>query len=110
VDGSSGQFVVCEQILDQLIKDTQTFPEAYNKRATLHYLTGRYQKSLDDIALTLELEPRHFGALSGKGMVLQKMGRNAEALVAYREAVNVHPHMLGARLAIKQLEGLAPDL
>jgi tetratricopeptide (TPR) repeat protein len=105
-----GQYAVSEAILNQLIQDTQQFPEAYNKRATLYYLMGKYQASLDDISLVLNLEPRHFGALSGKGMVLQKMGRNGEALAAYKEAIAVHPHMVGARLAIQQLEALVPDL
>jgi tetratricopeptide (TPR) repeat protein len=105
-----GALAESEAILNQLITSTQSFSEAYNKRATLYYLMGRYQQSLDDIALTLELEPRHFGALSGKGMVLQRMGRNGEALAAYREALLVNPHMVGARLAIKQLEQVVPDL
>ncbi len=106
----SGRFPLSEDILNRLIAQTKTFPEAFNKRATLYYLMGRYEESLSDIALVLDLEPRHFGALSGKGMVLQKMGRNAEALSAYREALVVHPHMVGTRLAIQQLESLLPDL
>jgi Flp pilus assembly protein TadD len=59
---------------------------------------------------TLDLEPRHFGALSGRGMIYQRLGRNAEALIAFKQALEIHPTMVGARLSVKQLEQLLPEL
>jgi tetratricopeptide (TPR) repeat protein len=105
-----GSFKLSEQMLNQLLEVTQSNAEVYNKRATLYYLMGRYEESLADIVKVLELEPRHFGALSGRGMVYQRLGKPLEALAAYREALLVNPHLLGARIAVKQLEKLEPDL
>jgi predicted negative regulator of RcsB-dependent stress response len=53
---------------------------------------------------------RHFGALSRRGMILQRQGKNAEALAAYKEAPSMNPNMVGARIAVKQLEQLVPEL
>jgi tetratricopeptide (TPR) repeat protein len=106
----SADFRLSEEMLNRLIAKTQTYPEAFNKRATLYYLMGKYDQSLADIVTTLDLEPRHFGALSGRGMILQKLGKNKEALEAYRHAAAINPHMPGAAIAIKQLEQLLPEL
>lgn len=99
-----------ERQLDALLRQTQTFPEAYNKRATLYFMMGRYDESLSDIAITLELEPRHFGALSGRGMILQRLGRKAEAIAAYKEALAINPNLEGAKAAVRLLEIQAPGL
>ncbi len=104
------EFQKCLDLLNQVLARTTDFPEAYNRRATLYFLMGRLDESLIDIVATLELEPRHFGALSGRGMIYQRLGKNSEALSAYREALSMNPHMLGPRLAVQQLEKLVPDL
>jgi tetratricopeptide (TPR) repeat protein len=98
------------KILDALVVEAPEFAEAWNKRATLYYLLGRYEESLADISKTVDLEPRHFGALSGRGMVLMKMGKNAEALAAFKEALVVNPNMTGARLSVQALEKQFPEL
>jgi tetratricopeptide (TPR) repeat protein len=103
-------FPNAEKQLNALLVKTQTFPEVWNKRATLYFLMGRFDESLADIVKTLELEPRHFGALSGRGMIYQRLGKNADAIAAYKEALAIHPYLTGARLAIKQLEKSAPEL
>jgi tetratricopeptide (TPR) repeat protein len=105
-----GALQLSEQKLNSLLGKTQTYSEAWNKRATLYFLMGRYEESLSDIVKTLELEPRHFGALSGRGMVLLRLNRKAEALVAFKEALGIHPKLVGARLAVKQLELESPEL
>lgn len=107
---NSGNFKRSEEMLNRLIGTTKTFPEAYNKRATLYFLMGRFDDSLADIVTTLELEPRHFGALSGRGMIYQRLGRDVEAIQAYKEGLAINPHMLGAALAVRQLEKTAPEL
>jgi tetratricopeptide (TPR) repeat protein len=105
-----GDFKVAEAMLDELLAETKTYPEVWNKRATLYFILGRFEESLTDIVKTLDLEPRHFGALSGRGMIYQRMGRNAEALIAFKQALEIHPTMVGARLSVKQLEQLLPEL
>ena len=56
-------------IFSQLVENFPDYAEAWNRRATLHYILGNYQESIDDIERVLSLEPRHFGALSGLGLV-----------------------------------------
>jgi Flp pilus assembly protein TadD len=103
-------FANAEKQLNALLAKTQTFPEVWNKRATLYFLMGRFDESLADIVTTLDLEPRHFGALSGRGMIYQRLGRDAEALTAFKDALAVNPTMIGARVAVQQLEKKVPEL
>jgi tetratricopeptide (TPR) repeat protein len=105
-----GAFDLADQQMTALLATAQSFPEAWNKRATLYFLMGRMDDSLADIEKVLDLEPRHFGALSGRGMIYQRQGKNAEALAAFKEALSINPNMRGARIAVKQLEQLVLEL
>lgn len=89
---------------DLMIESAPDFAEAWNKRATLHYLMGEYESSLADIEETLALEPRHFGALSGRGLVLMALERWEEAYAAFQETLAVNPHARGARANMRYLE------
>jgi len=100
----AGQRQTALRILDTVIEDQPTFAEAWNKRATLYYMMGDYDRSLADIAHVLELEPRHFGALTGLGTILNDRGKKAEALKAYRRALAIHPFLEGAKKALQQIE------
>ncbi len=103
-------FRLCEELLNRLIMLNKSYAEAWNKRATLYYLMGRYDESLTDIVKTLDLEPRHFGALSGRAMIFKQQGKMPEALAAYREAYAINPRMPGVAAAIKELETAMPEL
>ncbi len=105
-----GAFDLADKQMTQLLATAANFPEAWNKRATLYFLMGRLDDSLADIVKVLDLEPRHFGALSGRGMIYQRQGKNTEALAAYKEALSMNPNMVGPRIAVKQLEKLVPEL
>jgi tetratricopeptide (TPR) repeat protein len=100
----AGQRQTALRILDTIIDDQPTFAEAWNKRATLFYMMGDYDRSLADIAHVLELEPRHFGALTGLGTILNDRGKKAEALKAFRRALSIHPFLEGAKKALQQIE------
>jgi tetratricopeptide (TPR) repeat protein len=92
------------QILDALIEHAPDFAEAWNKRATVNYITGKLDRSLSDIDKVLELEPRHFGALSGLGMIRRDRGDERGALEAFRDALAINPYMSSVRDAVKLLE------
>lgn len=83
---------------DQVVQIAPGFAEGWNRRATLNYLMGRYEASLADIEKTLALEPRHFGALSGRGLVYTALKQLEPALRSFEAALVVHPHLAGARL------------
>lgn len=104
------EFPVAEEILDRLLVARPEFAEAWNRRATLNFLARRYEKSLADIEKVLELEPRHFGALSGRGMIYEAQDKPDEALSAYRDALAVNPHMQAVREKVKLLEKLRPEI
>jgi tetratricopeptide (TPR) repeat protein len=84
--------------LDQMVKIAPDFAEGWNARATVYYLLGRHADSLADIKRTLALEPRHFGALSGRGLVYSALEKWDLALGSFEAALSVNPRMPGARL------------
>jgi tetratricopeptide (TPR) repeat protein len=105
-----GDFKAADKLLSDLLLTAPTYAEVWNKRATLYFLMGRYDESLADIVKTLDLEPRHFGALAGRGMIYQRLGRDVDALAAFKDALAVNPIMPGAGLAVKELEKKSPEL
>jgi tetratricopeptide (TPR) repeat protein len=95
-----------EEALDRFNKVVEIAPdfaEGWNKRATVHYLLDEYQESVDDIERTLELEPRHFGALSGLGLIYMEPGEDDIAIRAFEGALKVNPHLPGAKLNIETI-------
>jgi tetratricopeptide (TPR) repeat protein len=88
---------------DRLVEHAPGFAEGWNKRATVYYLMENYEASVLDIERTLELEPRHFGALSGLGMIYDAIGEPAAALRSFEAAVAINPHLDGARQRIEAL-------
>ena len=86
-----------------LIDHAPDFAEGYNARATAYFQTGDLGPSVADIAKALELNPRHFGALSGLGMIFEELDRPEKALEAYRAADAVNPHMPDVKEAIARL-------
>jgi tetratricopeptide (TPR) repeat protein len=93
-------------VFEEMIAQAPDFAEAWNKRATVNWLLGNQQSSLADIERTLALEPRHFGALSGRGLVYTELEEWDLALESFEAALAVHPTMRGPRVnaeAIRQL-------
>lgn len=92
------------EFLDDLVRLAPDFAEGWNRRATLHFMREEYGASVADIARTLELEPRHFGAMAGLGIILDRLDRDEEALRVFRRALKIHPHLEGAKDAVERLE------
>jgi tetratricopeptide (TPR) repeat protein len=107
---NAAEFDIAEMMFTRVIDGNANYAEAYNKRATLYYILQRYEDSLRDIEKVLDLEPRHFGALSGRGMIYQKLGKYQLAISAYRDALSVNPTMAGVQATLKQLEKLSPGI
>lgn len=97
-------FPLALDVLDQILVIKPDFAEAWNKRATVYFLMNNYGASLSDIRETLELEPRHFGALAGFGMILKAMDRNDEAIKVLKRAIEINPRLENVQEALDELE------
>ena len=93
-------------IFDQIIDLDPEWAEAWNKRATVLYLVGEYQKSQNDIDQVLKLEKRHFGALAGQGLVNIELKNYEKAITSYKKAKEIYPSMKSPEIMIKKLKEL----
>lgn len=94
-------FQGAKDLLDEVIVEAPDYAEGWNQRAFVSFLQGNYEASLEDIERTLALEPRHFGALSGKAMILMTQGRVKLGQDTLREAVDIHPFLRERSMLIK---------
>jgi tetratricopeptide (TPR) repeat protein len=91
------------KLLNGIIEIKPDFTEAWNRRASVYFTKKDFARSLADIREVLVREPRHFGALSGLGIILQDLGDEKGALEAFRRALAVHPHLERVPELMKQL-------
>ena len=97
------------EIFSQIIIADPRWSEAWNKRATVLYLMKQYQSSLDDINITLALEPRHFGALTGQALNYIELKKYDKAIESYKAAQKIYPIIDAAKKMIPQLQELIND-
>ncbi|MHA7776400.1 tetratricopeptide repeat protein [Roseibium sp. M-1] len=91
-------------LLDVVVLLKPSYAEGWNRRATVYYMREDFGKSLVDIERVLALEPRHWGALSGLGIIQRRLGMNEDALKTFRRALEVNPGLENAPKAIEDLE------
>tara|TARA_B100001540_G_scaffold199575_1_gene175791 strand:- start:297 stop:845 length:549 start_codon:yes stop_codon:yes gene_type:complete len=103
---NNNQFNIAIDIFTKVIKLDPNWAEAWNKRATVHYLVGQYQKSQNDIEKVLKLETRHFGALAGQGLVNIKLKNYEKAIKSYEKALEIYPSMRSPEIMIKEIQAL----
>jgi Flp pilus assembly protein TadD len=92
------------QDFNRLVEIAPNYAEAWNKRATIYYLMQDYAASAQDIERTLRLEPFHFGALSGLGLVLLGERRFLEARTAFQTVLEIYPAMTGIKYNLQELD------
>lgn len=101
---AAGETAAAIEHFTALIDHAPEFAEGWNARATAYFVAGEFGPSVNDIARTLTLNPRHFGALSGLGMIFEQLEQPEKALEAYEAALAIHPRLQGVIEAIKRLE------
>ena len=89
---------------NEVVRRRPAFAEGWNKRATIYFLLGEFDKSLQDCAEVFKRNPRHFGALSGAGQIHLLQGNLRRALELFRQALDVNPNLEGAALTIELIE------
>ena len=105
----SRNFGVASMLLDEVVSLAPDFSEGWNRRATLRFIMGDLPGSDDDISKVLALEPRHFGALSGRAMIHMKAGRWQAALETYRAALQANPFLPERHEVVPVLERKAAE-
>ena len=101
---SQNKLETAYETFTKTIELDSSWAEAWNKRATVLYLMGQYKLSQADIDKVLELEVRHFGALSGQGLVQAALKNYQKAIDSYIEAHKVHPNMKSPLIMIEKLK------
>ena len=81
------------KILDELVESEPDWAEAWNQRATMRYVLRDFEGSLADISHVLDIEPKHFGALSGQALILMHQGKMAAGQLVLRKAVEIYPFL-----------------
>ena len=100
-DGDARQALT---VFDAMVQRSPNFAEGWNKRATVYFLIGDFASSVSDIERTLQLEPRHFGALSGLGQIYLALDRDEAALKAFEAALAIDPYLTGVKAAIDSIK------
>lgn len=103
---SLGRHELALSLSNQLVDSTPEFAEAWNKRATIQYLLGNHGLSVADIKETLVLEPRHFGALSGLGMIFMNSGNFEAALDAFGRVLEISPSSDNAKGSVARIQSM----
>ena len=106
---SKGELEAAYKIFSTIIESAPDWAEGWNKRATVLYLMGRYQESLKDIDEVLKRESRHFGALSGQGLVQTELKNYEKAIKSYQAVQKIYPSIRAAKVMIPQLRKLIKD-
>ncbi len=101
---SQNKLETAYETFTKTIELDSNWAEAWNKRATVLYLMGKYESSQADIDKVLELEKRHFGALSGQGLVQTALNNYQKAIDSYIEAHKIHPNMQSPLIMIEKLQ------
>lgn len=99
-----GRLDTALRLFNEVTELDPQFAEGWNKRATALYLDGQYDASLGAIRKTLELEPRHFGALSGRAMIYLRQGRTRGAARTYERILEIYPTQPQAQERLEELE------
>lgn len=94
---------VAMDFLDSVVVLAPTYAEGWNRRATLHFAMDDHAKAMADIGRTLQLEPRHFGALGGMAAILRQSGRKEAAMHAYQRLLDVYPMLRRAQTELGEL-------
>jgi tetratricopeptide (TPR) repeat protein len=102
----SGRHAEAIATFSEVIRRKPAFAEGWNKRATVLYLAGELQRSLADCDEVLKRNPRHFGALSGAGLIHLQLEQHGKALESFRRALKVNPNMSAIQAQVRRLEEL----
>jgi tetratricopeptide (TPR) repeat protein len=91
------------QTFTAIIQARPDFAEGWNKRATIYFLVGEYDRSLRDCAEVVKRNPQHWGVLAGYGQIYLRLGKPELALEYFQRALDVNPNLSRVRAAVEDL-------
>lgn len=97
-------YAAAEDLLTQVVTLAPDYAEGWNRRATLYFAKSDYGRSIADIERVLQLEPRHFGALAGLGLILDRTGAEKKSLETWYKVLEIYPANRKAQEAVVKLE------
>jgi tetratricopeptide (TPR) repeat protein len=100
----SDQLNKAEALATRLITEAPGFAEAYNQRAIIYFIQGRYVESAEDCQRVIERNPFHIGAIEGLAQCQLSLNRRRDALKSLRRALKLRPHNSSLRESIHELE------
>ena len=95
------------RFFNNLIEEDPNFAEGWNKRATVHFMMGNFDLSMQDISKTLQLEPRHFGALDGMSLIFIHTNQFEKAIEVYDKMLEIFPNSIGTKLKKENMLSLS---
>ena len=101
---AGAQLVAALATFSEIIKRQPAFAEGWNKRATIYFLLGQFELSMQDCDEVLKRNPNHFGALSGLGQMHVMLGQPQQAIEYFERALKVNPNLEGAAQALVLLK------
>ena len=85
-----------------VVKHAPQFAEGWNQLGYVYFLAGQYDASLGAIEHVLELEPMHYAALAGKGIIFYYAGKVEEAQAPLKRALAINPWLKERNLIGKE--------
>lgn len=101
---AEGDLDLASDFFADVVEFSPGFAEGWNRRAALEYARGEYGAAVEDLGKAIELQPRHFGALVGLGLVLERLGSAQGAYQAYSDALEIHPYLEQAQQGVDRLK------
>ena len=103
---SKNELTSAHNVFSKAIELDPNWAEAWNKRATVFYMMGKFKQSQEDIDKVLALEARHFGALAGQGLVNIQLKNYEKAILSYQQVKEIYPSMQSPEIMIRRIEEL----
>lgn len=97
------KYDIALDILDSVIELEPEYPEVWTRRAAVLFAERKFEQSLESLRHALALDPSHYKAIEGLGLLMQELGDKESALKAYRNLLKVHPHLEDALQTVKEL-------
>jgi tetratricopeptide (TPR) repeat protein len=98
------QYDLSIRLLDAVVELAPDFPEGWNRRAFVHFMSDNRVRALGDLRRALALDPSHFKAMQGLAQIMKESDEKAAALKAYRKLREIHPFAEGLEESIRELE------